>query len=69
MLLAGEKPQEKVSFKMGFTSLGSKQTYWSNEVALEVAAAEKQAAQPKDPPKDFTNSIGMKFVWIPPGSF
>src|ERR1700732_4731900 len=26
-------------------------------------------AQPKDPPKDFTNSIGMKFVWIPPGNF
>src|SRR3977135_4255602 len=26
-------------------------------------------AQPKDPPKNFTNSIGMKFVWIPPGSF
>ena len=26
-------------------------------------------AQPKDPPKPFTNSIGMKFVWIPPGSF
>ena len=26
-------------------------------------------AQTKDPPKDFTNSIGMKFVWIPPGSF
>ena len=23
----------------------------------------------KDPPKNFTNSIGMKFVWIPPGSF
>jgi formylglycine-generating enzyme required for sulfatase activity len=23
----------------------------------------------KDPPKHFTNSIGMKFVWIPPGSF
>jgi formylglycine-generating enzyme required for sulfatase activity len=22
-----------------------------------------------DPPKTFTNSIGMKFVWIPPGSF
>jgi formylglycine-generating enzyme required for sulfatase activity len=21
------------------------------------------------PPKDFTNSIGMKFVWIPPGTF
>src|ERR1019366_322239 len=27
-------------------------------------------AQPKkDPPKDFTNSIGMKFVWIAPGNF
>jgi formylglycine-generating enzyme required for sulfatase activity len=23
----------------------------------------------KDPPKTFTNSIGMKFVWIPPGNF
>jgi sulfatase modifying factor 1 len=23
----------------------------------------------KDPPKNFTNSIGMKFVWIPPGNF
>jgi formylglycine-generating enzyme required for sulfatase activity len=23
----------------------------------------------KDPPKTFTNSIGMKFVWIPPGTF
>ena len=21
------------------------------------------------PPKNFTNSMGMKFVWIPPGSF
>jgi formylglycine-generating enzyme required for sulfatase activity len=26
-------------------------------------------AQPKDPTKNFTNSIGMKFVWIPPGNF
>src|SRR5476651_1463574 len=27
-------------------------------------------AQPKkDPPKNFTNTIGMKFVWIPPGNF
>jgi len=31
---------------------------------LPIAAQEK-----KDPPKNFTNSIGMKFVWIPPGSF
>ena len=28
-----------------------------------------QAQQKKDPPKHFTNSIGMKFVWIPPGNF
>jgi formylglycine-generating enzyme required for sulfatase activity len=26
-------------------------------------------ARDKTPPKPFTNSIGMKFVWIPPGSF
>jgi formylglycine-generating enzyme required for sulfatase activity len=26
-------------------------------------------AQHKEPPKEFTNSMGMKFVWIPPGSF
>ncbi len=26
-------------------------------------------AQEKDPHKSFTNSIGMKFVWIPPGNF
>lgn len=25
--------------------------------------------QPKEPPKTFTNSLGIKFVWIPPGSF
>lgn len=36
-----------------------------------AAKVEKQAAQdqPKAPPKNFTNSIGMKFVWIPPGTF
>src|SRR5437764_517847 len=28
-----------------------------------------QAQEKKDPPKHFTNSLGMKFVWIPPGSF
>jgi hypothetical protein len=25
--------------------------------------------QEKHPPKNFTNGLGMKFVWIPPGSF
>ena len=29
----------------------------------------KDAPPGKDPPKNFTNSIGMKFSWIPPGSF
>jgi formylglycine-generating enzyme required for sulfatase activity len=28
-----------------------------------------KAQEKKDPPKQFTNSIGMKFVWIPPGTF
>jgi formylglycine-generating enzyme required for sulfatase activity len=28
-----------------------------------------QSQPKKGPPKHFTNSIGMKFVWIPPGSF
>jgi formylglycine-generating enzyme required for sulfatase activity len=27
------------------------------------------APEKKDPPKNFTNGIGMKFVWIPPGTF
>jgi formylglycine-generating enzyme required for sulfatase activity len=27
------------------------------------------AQEQKVPPKHFTNSIGMKFAWIPPGSF
>lgn len=36
MLLVTEKPQARVSFKMGFTPAGSKQTYWSNEVTLRV---------------------------------
>src|SRR5262249_1790978 len=43
-----------------------------NGVEKPAAKAEKQAAQAqekKEPPKDFTNSIGMKFVLIKPGSF
>ena len=27
------------------------------------------AQDKKDTPKNFTNSLGMKFVWIPPGNF
>src|ERR1022692_3618684 len=37
---------------------------------IVTLACDTVNAQPKkDPPKNFTNSIGMKFVWIPPGSF
>ena len=28
-----------------------------------------QAQQKSEPPKSYTNGIGMKFVWIPPGNF
>jgi formylglycine-generating enzyme required for sulfatase activity len=39
-------------------------------LAVVLATHLSVDAQPrKDPPKNFTNSIGMKFVWIPPGSF
>ena len=40
-------------------------------VAIFVTLADDavQAQPKKDPPKNFTNSIGMKFVWIPPGAF
>jgi sulfatase modifying factor 1 len=37
--------------------------------AFVTLAGDAVHAQPKDPPKNFTNSIGMKFVWIPPGNF
>jgi formylglycine-generating enzyme required for sulfatase activity len=36
-------------------------------VTLAGEAAHAQAK--KDPPKNFTNSIGMKFAWLPPGTF
>jgi formylglycine-generating enzyme len=30
---------------------------------------DRKPAGDNDPPKHFTNSIGMKFMWIPPGTF
>src|ERR1017187_2071567 len=41
-------------------------------LSLVVALASHlplQAQEKKDPHKTFTNSIGMKFVWIAPGNF
>ena len=38
--------------------------------AFVTLAGDPVHAQPKkEPPKNFTNSLGMKFVWIKPGSF
>jgi formylglycine-generating enzyme len=36
---------------------------------VTLAGDAVHAQDKKDPPKNFTNSIGMKFVWIPPGNF
>jgi formylglycine-generating enzyme required for sulfatase activity len=41
----------------------------SLSLIVALASSFSSQAQKKDPPKNFTNSIGMKFVWIPPGSF
>ena len=38
-------------------------------LVVALASVFPTHAQEKDKPKPFTNSIGMKFVWIPPGSF
>ena len=39
-------------------------------LSLVIALASSVHAQEKkDPPKEFTNGIGMKFVWIQPGTF
>jgi formylglycine-generating enzyme required for sulfatase activity len=38
-------------------------------LAILLASHVRIQAQPKDPPNYFTNSIGMKFVWIRPGTF
>jgi formylglycine-generating enzyme required for sulfatase activity len=38
-------------------------------LVLVLASHVPIQAKSKDPPKDFTNSVGMKFVWIQPGTF
>jgi formylglycine-generating enzyme required for sulfatase activity len=34
-----------------------------------TSAPVRKPREESEPPKHFTNSIGMKFVWIPPGTF
>ena len=36
---------------------------------LLASAISSDAQDQKDPPKEFANSLGMKFAWIPPGTF
>jgi len=55
LLLVGE-PKEKVSFKMGFTPIGSKETYWSNEITLQVQPVAKANDKPKDAEGDKDNT-------------
>ena len=38
-------------------------------VTLLATAISSDAQDQKDPPKEFANSLGMKFAWIPPGTF
>ena len=38
-------------------------------IATLASSLPLHAQEKKDPPKEFTNSIGMKFVWIKPGTF
>lgn len=37
--------------------------------SVAVPALGQDSTSPKIPPRHFTSAIGMKFVWIPPGSF
>src|ERR1035438_9648446 len=37
--------------------------------SVSSAVPDRKPPDGKDSPKPFTNSIGMKFVWIPPGTF
>src|ERR1700730_13753525 len=44
---------------------------WLISLAALIVSTNGAAAQspPKEPFKHFSNAIGMKFLWIPPGSF
>jgi formylglycine-generating enzyme required for sulfatase activity len=42
--------------------------YLQGKATIQVPDANDEKPK-KHPPKNFTNSLGMKFVWIPPGTF
>jgi hypothetical protein len=41
VLIDNANPDKVLSFRMGFTSIGSKKTYWSNEVKLRILPPNK----------------------------
>jgi sulfatase modifying factor 1 len=43
--------------------------FWLSLVVVLTSHLPIHAQPKKDPPKNFTNSIGMKFAWIPPCTF
>jgi formylglycine-generating enzyme required for sulfatase activity len=45
----------------------SRRSAWVTVTLMLCAAASPQKSD--SPPREFTNSVGMKFVWIEPGSF
>ena len=77
MLLEKLKATMAVLLMVGIAMLTTTLLAWGgkqdrrNNGDNPAPTVQKQAAQaqPKDPPKNFTNSLGMKFVWIPPGNF
>jgi len=48
---------------------GAQQAPADKSPAVGEKGEKKGETPANDPPKTFTNSIGMKFVWIPPGNF
>jgi len=77
MLLGKLKAMTAALLMVGIAMLTTTLLAWGgkqdkrNNVDNPAPTVQKLAAQAqqKDPPKDFTNSLGMKFVWIPPGNF
>ena len=51
--------------KKGIACIG----HGSADMKWLVTTKSEEAVRQKDPPKQFTNSIGMVFVWIPSGTF
>jgi formylglycine-generating enzyme required for sulfatase activity len=77
MRLGKRKAMTAVLLILGMAMLATTLLAWGgkqdsrNNADNPAPTVQKQAAQAQqeDPPKNFTNSIGMKFVWIPPGNF